>query len=221
MRGAVAPLTDKIEIKIMIKVRCETPETIPLIELKDFIYYKQEKTFSEHEYAKCLSLQRAVCTGAVIVLERREEKNSNFIAPAVGSTGGTDISVLFDYLKNLESKIDQLKTSDGSTVLVDQLTQKIDALEKKLQGPVPQDNSGISETAKKLEEILVKFSGISSKSDVEKKELVSEVPEEIYVPNIRVEDGNSHINLKIRTIEKSDDINSASEALKKLRKNNS
>ena len=205
----------------MIKVRCEIPETIPLIELNDFIYYKQEKTFSEQEYSKCLSLQKAIGMGSVIVLERKEEKNSNFKVPTPGSAssaGDTDISVLFDYLKNLESKIDQLKTSDGSTVLIDQLTQKIDALEKKLQGPVPQDNSsGIAETAKKLEEILGKFSGIANKSDVEKKELVSEIPEEIYVPNIRVEDGNSHINLKIRTIEKSDSINSASEALKKLR----
>jgi hypothetical protein len=215
------PLIYKIrDIKFMIKVRCEIPETIPLLELNDFIYYKQEKTFSEFEYNKCLSLQRAICVGAVIVLERKEEKNSNYGVPTSVNTGSTDLSVLFDYLKSLESKIDQLKTSDGSTVLIDQLTQKIDALEKKLQGPVPQDNSGITETARKLEEILGKFTGIANKSDVEKKELISEIPEEIYVPNIKVEDGNSHINLKIRTIEKSDDINSASEALKRLRKTN-
>lgn len=202
----------------MFKVRCEIPETIPLPELNDFIYYKQIKTFSEQDYNKCLSLQRAISKGNIAILERHEEKNANFGVPTSSGTAPTDLSVLFEYLKSLESKIDQLKTSDGSTALIDQLTSKIDALEKKLQGPVPQDNSGIKETAQKLEEILGKFSGIANKSDVEKKELVSEVPEEIYVPSIKVEDGNSHISLKMRTIEKSDDIDNASEALRKLKK---
>jgi hypothetical protein len=201
----------------MIKVRCEDPETISLPELNDFIYYKQVKTFSEQDYNKCLSLQAAVSKGRVIVLERREEKNSNHGIPIPSNVAPADTSVLFDYLKSLESKIDQLKTSDGSTALIDQLNQKIDALEKKLQGPVPQGDSGIKETAKKLEEILGKFSNIAGKSDVEKKELVSEIPEEIYVPNVKVEDGNSHISLKMRTIEKSDSINEASEALRKLK----
>jgi hypothetical protein len=205
----------------MIRVRNEIPDRIPLPELNDCIYYKQEKTFSDEEYSKCLSLQRAIAKGTILVFDRQSEKNASYGSIPSGipnNKSSTDVSVLFEYIKSLESKIDLLKTSDGSTILADQLMQKIDALEKRLQGPVAQDDAGIKETARKLEELLGKFSGIANKSDVEKKELVSEVPEEIYVPNIKVEDGNSHINLKIRTIEKTDDISSASEALKKFKK---
>jgi hypothetical protein len=206
----------------MIRIRSEDPEKIPLPELSDCIYYKQEKTFSEDEYNRCSSLQRAITKGRILILERQPERYASYGSPtpekSTAEKAPTDLSKLFEYLKSLESKMDLLRTSDGSTALIDQLTQKIDALEKKLQGPVAQDDSGIKETAKKLEELLGKFSGIAGKSDAEKKELVSEIPEEIYVPNIKVEDGNSHITLKTRVIERTDDLSSASEALKKLKR---
>jgi hypothetical protein len=206
----------------MIRVRSEDPEKITFPELSDCIHYKQEKTFSDEEYNKAGSLQRAVTRGKIVILDRQSEKSANFNTPvsvksAEENRPPQDLSVLFEYLKSLESKIDLLKMSDGSTVLVDQLLQKIESLEKKLQVTVPQEDSGIKETAKKLEELLNKMSNISGKSDSEKKELVSQVPEAIYVPNVKVEDGNSHINLKMRTVEKSDDLSNAAEALRKLK----
>lgn len=223
----------------MITVRGENPETVPLPELQDFIYYKQVKTFSEEEYKKSNSLKIAISKGNVIVLKRVDEKFSNFEIPnaikdKTANKEPSDLNPLFDLLKNLESKIEQSNSSNNS-LIIDTLIQKIDALEKKLQGPVPSDNGALLDTIhkleekvnqttnnpafQKLEEILLKLSGISSKISPDKKVDV-EAPEEVYVPNIKVEDGTSHINLKVRTVDRSDDISSAAAALKKIKKQN-
>jgi hypothetical protein len=221
----------------MITIRGEDPETIQLPELKDFIYYKQVKTFSEEEYKKSNSLQRAISKGSVIVLKRIDEKFSNFEVPP-GLSGislnkdSSDLNPLIDLLKNLESKIDQ-SSAPNNNIAVELLIQKIDAIEQRLQGSVSSDNSTLLDTIhkleekvnqttnnpafQKLEEILAKLSGISSKISSD-KDTTPEIPEEVYVPNIKVEDGNSHINLKVRTVEKSDDVNSAAAALRKIKK---
>ena len=129
----------------MIRVRSEDPERIPLPELSDCIHYKQEKTFSDDEYNKSFSLQRAITKGKILILERQPERYASYGLPQPGeavkdSKPSTDLSVLFEYIKSLETKIDQLKSSEGSTDFVAQLTRKIDSLEQKLQGPaaVPQ-----------------------------------------------------------------------------------
>lgn len=222
----------------MITVRGENPETIQLPELQDFIYYKQVKTFSEEEYKKSNSLQRAISKGSVIVLKRVDEKFSNFEVPtgllgtSLKDKDSSDLNPLIDLLKNLESKIDQSNVPNNN-IAVELLIQKIDAIEKRLQVSVSSDNSTLLDTIhkleekvnqttnnpafQKLEEILAKLSGISSKISSD-KEVTPEIPEEVYVPNIKVEDGNSHINLKVRTVEKSDDVNSAAEALRRIKK---
>jgi hypothetical protein len=222
----------------MITVRGEDPETIQLPELQDFIYYKQVKTFSEEEYKKSNSLQRAISKGSVIVLKRVDEKFSNFEVPtgllgtSLKDKDSSDLNPLIDLLKNLESKIDQSNVPNNN-IAVELLIQKIDAIEKRLQVSVSSDNSTLLDTIHKLEEkvnqttnnpafhkleeILAKLSGISSKISSD-KEVTPEIPEEVYVPNIKVEDGNSHINLKVRTVEKSDDVNSAAEALRRIKK---
>jgi phage shock protein A len=213
----------------MYRVRSESPDRILLIELQDSIYYRQEKVFSDAEYDKCISLQRAIVKGQVLILDRKPEKDAGYVIPVVSVQSGPAISPiitsdntsLFDYLKSLEDKIDQIKApsdSSASSGLVELLTQKIEALEKKIQiNSTPASTENIF---KKLEEISAKFSnGIPTGAAAEKvkEELEEIVPQEIYVPNVRVEDGNSHINLKIRTIEKSSSVDSASEALRKLK----
>jgi len=221
----------------MITVRGEDPETVQLPDLQDFIYYKQVKTFSEAEYKKSNCLQRSISKGSVIVLKRVDEKFSNYEVPRdaqVKESSDSSLNPLIDLLKNLESKLDQSGTTSNN-LMVDLLVQKIEALEKKIQGPVIIDNSALAETVRKLEEkvnstsdspalkkldeILSKFSGLSSGASSDKP-IISDTPDEVYVPSIKVEDGNSHINLKVRTIERSDDIDSAAAALRKLRKTN-
>lgn len=220
----------------MITIRGENPETVALPELQDFVYYKQVKTFSEEEYKKSSSLQKAISKGNVLVLKRVDEKFSNFGVPqavqGVQGNNPSDVTPLLELLKNLEAKIDQT-SAPSSNVIIELLIKKIEDLEKKIQTPVLSDNSALAETVRrledrvnqttsspsfqKLEDILTKLSGITTKLSPEKV-TTPDMPEEVYVPNIKVEDGNSHINLKVRTIEKSDDINSAAAALRKMKK---
>lgn len=222
----------------MITVRGESPETVQLEDLNDFIYYKQVKTFSEEEYKKSNSLQRAISKGSVLVLKRVDERFSGYEAPNsiagspanAPSSSSADINPLIDMLKSIESKIEP--TSSQSSTSLDILIQKIEALEKKVQGTVSLDNSALLDTIRKLEgkvnntdnnQIFQKLEGLLSKisgpASREVKSADPKVQEEVYVPNIKVEDGNSHINLKVRTIEKSGSgIDSALEALKKIKK---
>lgn len=223
----------------MITVRGEDPETVQLADLNDFIYYKQVKTFSEEEYKKSNSLQRAISKGSVIVLKRVDEKFSGYETPqnlgvSLSNKDNTDINPLIELLKSIESKIGST-SSQTNSVSLDVLIQKIEALENRLQTPVSADNSTLLDTIHKLEEkvnqttnnpafqrledLLAKISGSVYKGTSE-KESEPVVPDEVYVPNIKVEDGNSHINLKVRTVESSNDVNSASEALKRLKKQN-
>lgn len=221
----------------MITVRGESPETVQLSDLNDFIYYKQVKTFSEEEYRKSGNLQRAISKGSVIVLKRVDEKFSGYEVPnsVAGQTtavvnSSTDMNTLIEMIKSIEAKIEP--TSSPNSTNLDILIQKIEALEKKVQGTVAIDNSALMDTIRKLEEkvnqtdnnqVFQKLEGLLSKMSgsavKETKDSTPAVQEEVYVPNIKVEDGNSHINLKVRTIEKSSSgIDSALEALKKIKK---
>jgi hypothetical protein len=219
----------------MLTVKGESPETVQLPDLNDFIYYKQVKTFSEEEYKKSNSLQRAISKGSVIVLKRVDERFSSFEIPKSidgSSEGSSDTNALMDLLKSIESRIGSSSQQDSGASL-DILLQKIEALESKLQNTGSSDSSSLLDTIRKLEEkvnqttnnpafqrledLLSKISGSIGK-DAQVKESDPGIQEEIYVPNIKVEDGNSHINLKVRTIEKSGGIDSALEALKKIKK---
>lgn len=222
----------------MITVRGESPETVQLEDLGDFIYYKQVKTFSEEEYKKSGSLQRAISKGSVIVLKRVDEKFSGYEIPnsVAGQTtpaavnSSTDMNMLIEMIKGIEAKIEP--TSSPNNANLDILIQKIEALEKKVQGSVALDNSALLDTIHKLEEkvnqtdnnqVFQKLEGLLSKMSgsavKDTKDSTPGIQEEVYVPNIKVEDGNSHINLKVRTIEKSSSgIDSALEALKKIKK---
>ncbi len=231
----------------MYRVRSEFPDRIPLSELSDCIYYRQEKVFSDAEYDKCQSLQRAIAKGQILVLDRKPEKDSQFNihtsnsvpvnqpiapdpqAPPVDMTAYN--AHLFEYLKSLESKIDKMKSSPSDSEksssndsnLVNLLTQKIEALEKKLEDKPTSIPKDTSDTLQKLDELLTKFSsGTVSvpnpvKEDKKEEDPQDTIQQEIYVPSVRVEDGNSHINLKIRTVESGDSVSSASAALKRLK----
>lgn len=223
----------------MITVRGENPETVQLLDINDFIYYKQIKTFSEEDYNKSNSLQRAISKGSVIVLKRVDERFGNFESPQATQNktqaapeNASDNSSLMELLKSIELKLEQ--SSSPNNASTDILIQKIEALESRLQGVGSSGNESLLDTIKKLEEkinennsnsqtfakleeLMSKLSGLAPKS-ASTVQATPDIVEEVYVPNIKVEDGNSHINLKVRTIESSDNINSAFEALRKIKK---
>jgi hypothetical protein len=76
-----------------------------------------------------------------------------------------------------------------------------------------------------LGELLIKVNNISNDSgrvDVTlgrdfEKDLTPRRVEEVYIPNIKVEDAKSHINLEVRVIENKDDFSNSLDMLKKLK----
>lgn len=158
-----------------------------------------------------------------------------------------DVEDLMTYIKSLESKLDNLqkgspppenKSVDNDKL--DLLLNKIYELEKKLNekqsqaGAQPQpaqtqDSASIMQAISNLEKkinsnveanaLIQKLEKLVSSggSRVSTHERETTRPEDIYVPSVTVEDGNSHINLQVRSVEKSDNINDALKALKKLK----
>lgn len=228
----------------MIKVSGAVTEIVPIPDLGDRVYYRQEKTFSEEQYHKSLDLQKEIQRGRLRVISRTPEDYSNFKPPeptnVPGITGtatsSADVGVLLDHIKKLEQKISDKKETEntGDNSLILKLMGKIESLEAKLAATPQADNSALLNAIERLEnkatnnnnpEILKKLEDIVNKapaasSVVKDTRTASQIEEDIYVPKIKVEDGTSHIKLKTRTIESGSNVASAAEALKKLRQKN-
>jgi hypothetical protein len=229
----------------MIRVIGAATEIVPLRDLNDRVFYKQEKTYSEAEYDKSNDLKREIKRGRLRVLSRMDEKFSGYEAPSLvakndtpnKSESSSDVQALIEHIGRLETKINGQEpkiSSSAENALLIKLTEKIESLEDRLSQATQADNTELLEAVKRLETrvsknestgVLEKLEEILSRSPQsivskpEQKKTEKHIEEEIYVPKIRVEDGSSHINLKTRAVEKSGGINAAAEALKKLRGN--
>jgi hypothetical protein len=229
----------------MIKVIGNNHERISLLDIGDVVYYKQIKVYSDEEYARSRDLQKKIKNGDLIIIEQADKQNishTSFVdSPIKPQTNdSSNVSLLLLHIKNLEDKLEEIKSKEPIVLdskvdssKIEELNAKIKDLEEKIQNKekIPNEdilikaiqsleqkistNNQASELINKLEGLIGKASlGIVSQ---EVKEESVFRPEEIYVPNIQVEDGNSHIKLKVRTIEQSSDINDAAAALKNLK----
>lgn len=224
----------------MIKVIGAVSEIVPIPDLNDRVFYKQEKTFSEAEYQKSLDLKKEIQRGRLVVVSRVQEKFSEFEVPPesnipanskVKIDNSVEVSKIVDMVKSLETRLEGMSPGSSDLLWVDKLLQKIESLENRLSQITSTDNAELVEAIKRLEnrfnetdsqliskklEELVSRGAILNQSQ---KESTKTTPEEVYVPNIRIEDGSSHIKLKTRTIEKSSSVEDAANALKRLRDN--
>jgi hypothetical protein len=237
----------------MIKVAGAVAEIVPLPDLNDRVFYKQEKTFSEAQYHKSFDLQREIQRGRLRVLARTSEKFSEYKTPdsvdipeAPGATGthpSVDVHALITHIQNLEMKISEQQAQPGPTPaeatespLILKLLEKIEALEGRLSHTTQADNGELLEAMKRLEgrvtssestNIMKKLEDLVTRAPtmtgtVQKdNRTIKEIEQDIYIPNIKIEDGSSHIKLKTRTVEKSSSVDAAAEALKRLRQGKS
>lgn len=224
------------------------PRKIELKDLNDSIYYKQQKIYSDVQYSASNDLKDAERKGLITVLQRTPEKGGSaelsFAAPVVvnppnpnPSLSDKQVEDLSDRIRALEGSVHSLppQQKDISSGLLEQLADKITKMEQSLQGGgnnAPTMATFI-EAIKNLEDrivntqqsddILRKLTSLINRSSVapaaataKDKEEVR--PEEIYVPNVVVEDANTHVKLQVRTLEsKSDDVGDALKALKNLK----
>lgn len=211
-----------------------SPKKVELKDLNDCVYYKQQKVYSDSQHASSVDLQRAIERKALIVLKKSEDNTGSFdVDSAVISSdiktsdSSPKIDLLLDKINKLEEKI---KSQSSPSAKSDEsaLATILDRLEKLEKGNTSSvDLSSIQEALKNIEtrmqennsdDILKKLESIISKASsvtttVMKQEEEKRV-EDVYVPNINVEDGTSHINLEVRTIESG---NSLADSLKKLK----
>lgn len=239
-----------------------SPKKVELKDLKDCVYYKQQKVYSDDQYRKSSDLQNAIKRNNLIVLKQSEDKNASFDIPTIGVPSEIEIKnsssekydmdellerirssspdiqkfdQLIDRIQNLEKALQKkegkLEISTNEN-LFEKLLERLDKLEKNSSSNNVSDNSSlelIQESLKNLEakihkkskgdDILEKLEDIISRSGtgIISKEEENRRVEDIYVPNITVEDANSHINLEVRTVEKSDNVNDSLKKLKELK----
>lgn len=243
-----------------------SPKKVELKDLKDCVYYKQQKVYSDDQYRKSPDLQDAIKRKNLIVLKQLEDKNASFDIPTIGTPTKIEINNSSSDRYNMDELLERIRSSSPDIQKFDQLMERIQNLEKALQKKgIETDKSfdgsliekllnrleklensfssssnnvvdstaldAIQESLKSLEakihekskgdDILEKLEGIIIRSGTvsvqEKAEEEERRIEDIYVPNITVEDGNSHINLEVRTVEKSDNVNDSLKKLKELK----
>lgn len=212
-----------------------SPKRVELKDLGDCVYYKQQKVFTDRQYEKSNDLKSAIERKDLLILRKIEEIKDTSDYPVEVTTGvsldptsdiSSKIDILLEKIYKLE-KIVESKTPQDVNLFSD-LLSRIEKIEKNLT------NIDFSSFKKALME---KKEDINSNKDIESitKEIIDRLEnvitqkidgtkndnkeleqksEEVYVPNIIVEDANSNIKLEVRTIENSDNI---SESLKKLK----
>lgn len=207
------------------------PRGVELRDLKDFVYYKQQKVYTEAQYLSSKDLQKEVKSGSLTILKRTDDKSGSFdlpsfglsnpasvaspVAPPVADTSKIDL--LLERINNLERSISSKDSVPSSVVerVVDSgpsndIIQALADSVRKLEEKIDSRSSG-SDMMDRLEAIINRAPG-SSASVHQSQE--SNTPEEVYVPSVVVEDGHSHIKLDMRTIDSGDSV---SDSLKKLR----
>jgi hypothetical protein len=227
----------------MLHVIGNTPQRVELKDLGDYVYYKQQKVFTDAQYNRSQDLQREIQKGSLTILKRTEEKNGSFELPSViptavpvaptkpdGIDSSSKLDVLLERIQGLESAIHSKSTAqlpaDLQSDIIRELTEKITRLEsgdrgfselldsvRRLEERIDKGSAG-DEILQKLEGILSRAPTVVSSQDRPREETR---PEDVYVPSITVEDGNTHIKLNVRSIESGDSVSDSLRKLKELK----
>ena len=229
----------------MIHVLGNDPKKVELKDIRDCVYYKQQKIFSETQYNRSRDLKKAINKGSLTVLKRTSEKDGDFDIPdtdvhtsipnpTINISPDKRLEELNSRIKNIEEAVKKGNSIDSSQITG--LVEKVNNLEGSILGN--NSNEGIVATLlsviKNLEEkiekneksndVLDKLDKLLSRDPVTvvqrgqvTKEPVSTRPEEVYVPSVSVEDANQHIKLDVRKIEKGNKVKDALQKLKELK----
>lgn len=223
----------------MILVIGNTPQRVELRDLGDCVYYRQQKVFTDSQYAQSQDLQREIRKGSLSIIKKVEDKAATFGLPSSSDSpipfDDSKIDALAERIRSLEKALSEQKpisipkSSDNEALKI--LADKIEKLEVDLsqtRGSSVSDN--VIQALQKLEQridqnslndkILEKIDKLISTGSAGRVQSATpeEVrAEEIYVPSVTVEDANKKIKLDVRKIEQSDNVKDSLAALKKLK----
>lgn len=217
----------------MILVLGNDPRRVDLPDLGDVVYFKQQKFFSDAQCARSADLNKAIKSGKLTVLQRYGNVDQEFVIPASVTKphGRNDdkLDVLLEKLGNLEKSLASTQQPQTDRAVVDALIERISNLEQRISDLTKASgDSSLSESLKKLSErmesgikdtsILDRLESILDKVESRKADKPTERPEDVYVPTVSVEDGNTHIKLDVRPVSSSaNDIDASLAALKKMK----
>lgn len=221
----------------MILVIGNDPNKVEVNDLGDVVYYKQQKIYSNSQYARSNDLKRAEKAGRITVLQKYGDIDGELDLPPTSTAPrrqAQDVSKLdlvLERMASLETTLRDAPRAGSEQGVVDALMDRIGRLEERisqLSGSEASDGlqEALRELAQKvesttkdtaildrLESILDQAGGSKpSGSDAPTR------PEEVYVPAVSVEDANTHIKLDVRTVQGGSDIDDSLKALKDLKK---
>jgi hypothetical protein len=217
-----------------------SPKRVELKDLNDCVYYKQQKVFSDSQYQSSVDLKRAIERKSLIVLKKSEDSTGSFDADTVivssdikspEPESSPQVDLLLNKIRDLEKRLENQPPSTPASHNNDALAIILDRLERLEKSPAAIDTSAMTSIQEALKGIETKMQDNKSDGLLEKLEGIisrsggSSTPvqeenrrvEDIYVPNIRVEDANSHIKLEVRTIDTGDSVSDSLKKLKELK----
>lgn len=221
-----------------------SPKKILLKDLNDCIYYKQQKAFTDAQYQHSTELRQAIARGLVIVVRRTEDKSASFnvssndVIPEIKEVevGPSKIDILLERIKELEINLNRQnqKSKETDSSVLSTILERLDNLEKKestidisvikeaignIEKKIQESNIQENKNDILIEKIqkIINTSVNSTYKEVTPKKEENVVLEERYIPNIRVEDAKSHINLQVRKIDSGDNVTDSLRRLKELR----
>jgi len=218
----------------MILVIGNDPQRVELSDLGDTVYFKQQKFFSDSQCARSVDLRRAIKAGKVTVLQKYGNVDQEFVIPSQGTAkpaqaDSSKMDLLLDKIGALEKSLSAQAPARSEGSVMELLLSRISKIEERLSG-MPQGSADAStaealrDLAKKIESgskdtvILNRLESILKEAGSGQAPREPTRPEDVYVPNVSVEDGNTHIKLDVRPVQApSGDLDASLEALRKLK----
>ena len=208
-----------------IKIKGMSYRPVQLPELRDAVFYGQVKTYTDSQRLISPSMQAAISTGTLAVIEETAIDTSlkvlvpaNIPAPAVQPVP-----------EPVPQPVPQVSVEDLADKVVAAVMSKMPV------APVVQPTvvaavtdtthaekmvASIDALAKKIDGMVVSGPGVSVQKVLTAEEHTAAVAD-VFVPTIRVDDMSNNIKLESRNLGQGGQVNSALAALRKLQQNKS
>lgn len=217
-----------------VKVRGMTYKPVVLEDLKDAVYFGQVRVFSDAQLSGSSALKAAIANGSLTTMDMstssREFRPLSVpnLTPTAVTPGLTQAAPAAQAEPTLMPKSKAPDEAPASP------TQKSEAPPEPLGSTCQQEQAllqadqlaavvkAVESVGRKLDAMVVTGPGVFAQASLPMESTRAQVgrAEDIYIPDIRVDDMSNHISLESRNLGQGGKVNSAIAALKGLQKKN-